>query len=274
MSRLGVSMLGLALTLAARAVLAGTTGDLHPSYVFPPTGQKLNYRLYVPSGYEGTKSLPLVVVLHGYMGNENTAFDETPPGLHGVVQREAQRHGFIVLAPAGYDGRGDYGAHLALPVHKGLHIVQNRRADDLAQMDVLDAIRRVEANYRVDRSRLYLMGNSMGMTGTLSLTQKFPAMWCAIAPSDGPPWPVYPVQRLKPLSGAIFVNGGRDDIAPTAGNRALADRVRAAGIDTRFVEAPGGTHASAWYIALPQIFDFFAAHRCGAGSAAGRAAGR
>lgn len=274
MSRLGVSMLGLALTLVTtQTVLAATTGDLHPSYVFPPTGQKLSYRLYVPSGYDGTKSLPLVVVLHGYMGNENTAFDETPPGLHGIVQREAQRHDLIVLAPAGYDGRGDYGAHLALPVHKGLHIVQNRRADDLAQTDVLEAIRQVEASYHIDPNRLYLMGNSMGMTGTLSLAQKFPEMWCAIAPSDGPPWPGYPVQRLKSLSGAIFVNGGRDEIAPTAGNRALARRVRAAGIDTRFVEVPDGTHASAWFIALPEIFNFFAAHRCGPGSAAASAAG-
>lgn len=248
------------------------TGDLHEWYVFPPTGRKVGYRLYVPSGYDGTKSVPLVVVLHGYMGNENSAFDETPPGLHGLLQREAQHHGFIVLAPAGYDGRGDYGAHLALPVHKGVHIVQDRKADDLAKADVLDVIRRVESSYRIDRHRVYLMGNSMGMTGTLYLAQQFPATWCAIAPSDGPPWPGYPVQRLRALSGAIFVNGGRDEIAPAAGNRRLAERVRAAGIDTRFVEVPNGIHASAWYFALPQIFDFFAAHRCGPAGARGTAA--
>jgi predicted peptidase len=241
-------------------------------YVFPPTGEVLHYRLYVPSRYNGTRSLPLVVVLHGYMGNENSAFDETPRGLRDSVQQEAERHGFIVASPAGYDGRGDYGAHLALPVHKGMHIVQSRREDNLANADVLDVIRRVEADYRIDRRRVYLMGNSMGMTGTLYLAQKFPTMWCAIAPSDGPPWPGYPVERLHSLSGAIFVNGGLDRIAPADVNRKLAARVRATGIDTRFVEVPYGTHASAWYFALPQIFDFFAAHTCGQAGRHGAAA--
>lgn len=241
-----------------------STGDLRETYVFPPTGQILHYRLYVPAAYNGTRSLPLVVVLHGYTGNENSAFDETPPGLHGIVQREAERHGFMVVSPAGYDGRGDYGAHLALPVHKGVHIVQSRREDNLAETDVLDVIRRVETSYRINRRRVYLMGNSMGMTGTLYLAEKFPAMWCAIAPSDGPPWPGYPVERLHALSGAIFVNGGLDRLALAAINRKLADRLRAAGVATRFVEVAAGTHASAWYLALPQIFDFFAAHDCGA----------
>ncbi|MGH8205728.1 MAG: alpha/beta hydrolase-fold protein [Steroidobacteraceae bacterium] len=247
---------------ASGARQPAATGDLREKYAFPLNGRILHYRLYLPSRYDGSRALPLVVVLHGYMGNENSAFDEAPAGLHDILQREAEHHGFIVLSPAGYDGRGDYGAHLALPVHAGVHIVRNRHEDDLAEADVLDVIRRVESSYRADRRRVYLMGNSMGMTGTLYLAQKFPHMWCAIGPSDGPPWPDYPVLRLRALSGAIFVNGDRDTIALTAGNRELAARVRAAGVDTRFVEVPDGTHASAWYLALPQIFAFFAAHDC------------
>jgi pimeloyl-ACP methyl ester carboxylesterase len=151
--------------------------------------------------------------------------------------------------------------------------VQSRREDNLAETDVLDVIRRVEASYRIDHHRIYLMGNSMGMTGTLYLAEKRPAMWCAIAPSDGPPWPGYPVERLHTLSGAIFVNGGRDRLALAGVNRNLADRVRAAGIDTRFVQVANGTHASAWYLALPRIFDFFAAHDCGPAARRGAATG-
>jgi len=102
----------------------------------------------------------------------------------------------------------------------------------------------------------------MGMTGTLYLAQKYQGRWCAIAPSDGPPWPDFPVSRLKYLSGALFLNGEKDQLALSEVNRALAERVRAAGVDTRFLEIPNGDHPSAWYFALAEIFDFFDAHRC------------
>jgi len=264
------AILAIALALSAATArpaqdspAAPPTGDLHRSYRLAAANEVLPYRLYVPRGYLPTKALPLVVVLHGYAGSENAAFDDAPTGLKGILQREAETHGFIVLAPAGYTGRGDYGAHLPLPPMKGLAIVHSPREDDLAQADVLGAISAVEHDYRVDRRRIYLMGNSMGMTGTLHLAQKLPHMWCAIGPSDGPPWPDFPVERLRGLSGAIFVNGGRDTIAPATVNRALAERVRAAGVETRFVEVPDGEHATAWYLALPQILDFFSEHRCG-----------
>ena len=60
----------------------------------------------------------------------------------------------------------------------------------------------------------------------------------------------------------FFVNGAKDQIALTDVNRALADRVRAAGVDTDFVEIPNGEHGTAWYAALAQMFDFFAARHC------------
>ncbi len=238
------------------------TGDLHAAYRFPQTGETLRYRLYVPRTYDGSSPFPLVVVLHGYRGTPDSAFDEAPPAQRGILQREAERHDFIVLSPAGYTGQGDYGTHLPLKPIKGVEIRTSARESDLAEADVLDAMKDVEKRYRIDARRIYLMGNSMGMTGTLQLAQKYPGRWCAIGPSDGPPWPDFPVERLRGLSGAFFVNGGRDRIAPSAVNRQLAERVRSVGVDTRFVEVPQGEHGTAWYSALPQIFDFFAAHPC------------
>lgn len=238
------------------------TGDLHREYRFAATGQVLPFRLYVPKGYDGRTPYPLVVMLHGYGASADSVFDDTPVALDGIVQREAERHGFIVLAPSGNDGRGDYGAHLALPVVKGLDIPHDPRQDDLAEAEVLAAIGEVLQHYRIDRSRSFLMGNSMGMTGTLQLAQKYPRRWCAIGPSDGPPWVDYPVERLRGMSGAIFVNGDRDQIALTAVNRALAARLRTSGVDTQFVEEQEGEHGTAWYMALPQMFDYFASRHC------------
>lgn len=252
---------GTASVSSGGAPAAAATGDLHEHYRFAPTGETLAYRLYVPHNYDG-KPLPLVVVLHGYRGTADSAFDDAPATLHGILQREAERHDFIVLSPSGYTGTGDYGAHLALKPIPGIAIQHSAREDDLAREDVLAAIADVQVRYRVNAQRVYLMGNSMGMTGTLELAQRFPGRWCAIGPSDGPPWPHYPVERLRALSGAFFVNGGRDQIALTSVNRELAKRVRAIGVDTTFLKVPQGEHGTAWYAALPQMFDFFAAHPC------------
>ncbi|HTY92455.1 MAG TPA: tannase/feruloyl esterase family alpha/beta hydrolase, partial [Steroidobacteraceae bacterium] len=238
------------------------TGDLHRTYRFPGTGASLPFRLYVPQGYAASRPSALVVILHGYGASADSVFDEAPAALARTVQREAERHGFIVLAPSGNDGRGDYGAHLPLPAIRNLSIPHDARQDDLAAAEVLAAIGQVQRDYRIDPDRVFLMGNSMGMTGTLQLAQQYPARWCAIGPSDGPPWPDYPVARLGGLAGAIFVNGDRDTLALTAVNRALAERLRATGVDTRFVAEPAGEHGTAWYLALPQIFDYFAGRHC------------
>jgi poly(3-hydroxybutyrate) depolymerase len=263
--------LGVGMTDGAAPAVAQppeiVTGDMTRYYVLAETGETLSYRLYVPRAYDGTNADALVVVLHGYGGDQNGPFDRAPEALRGIVQREADKHHFIVVAPRGHEGQGDYGAHLRLPAAANLKITHSDREDDLAEADVMSVVQRVINDYNIDRRRIYLMGNSMGMTGTLHLAQKYQGMWCAIAPSDGPPWLDFPVTRLKYLSGALFLNGEKDQLALSEVNRALAERVRAAGVDTRFVEIPNGDHPTAWYFALPEIFDFFDAHRCASSAA-------
>jgi poly(3-hydroxybutyrate) depolymerase len=132
----------------------------------------------------------------------------------------------------------------------------------LSEAETLAVIAEVEQEYRIDRNRVYLMGNSAGGVGTLFLAAKYPQMWAAISPQAGPiaAWS-YPYWRLRDAHvPALFVQGDMDGTSNAKWSRTLAEQARADGADATFLLVAGGTHGGAWVQALPQIFDFFDAH--------------
>ena len=253
------------LLLATPAIAQGNPRgrDLSLSYAMPEAnGEQVPYRVYLPSGWAADRQWPLVVVLHGYAATADAPFNDAG----GKLQQEADRHGFVVVAPNGYNGMADYGANLPLPSALGRFgkpLEMSPQAESaLAEADVLHVVDRAMQDYAIDPRRVYLMGNSMGMTGVLHFAGKLPERWCAISPSDGPPWPAYPVERLKPISGVLFVHGEKDEIARPSDTIGLAERAKGAGVDASYHIVPGGTHQMAWVGYLPETFDFFAAHDC------------
>ena len=59
------ALVGLNLSVSAQAPPTRATGDQRRQYVFPPTGQQMPYRVYVPKTWNGKASLPIVLMLHG-----------------------------------------------------------------------------------------------------------------------------------------------------------------------------------------------------------------
>ncbi|WP_162184721.1 carboxylesterase family protein [Sphingomonas hengshuiensis] len=253
----------LALAGCATTPHSPATGDRSLSYAMPQAGGKqIPYRVYLPSAWSPRARMPLVVVLHGYAATADQPFEEAA----GKLQREAERHGFVVVSPSGYNGMADYGANLPLPSslsRSGKPLDTTPQAESaLAEADVLNVIDRATRDYAIDSRRIYLMGNSMGMTGVLHLARTQPQRWCAVSASGGPPWPDYPVERLKRLSGMLLVHGGRDTLAKIADSEGLANRAKAAGIDARLQVIPEGTHGDAWTHYLAETFQFFADRDC------------
>src|SRR5690606_40668467 len=58
-------MLMAATDAFAQAPSAAPVGDQHSEYVFPPTGETLPYRFYVPTTWDGESALPILLFLHG-----------------------------------------------------------------------------------------------------------------------------------------------------------------------------------------------------------------
>ena len=111
---LGVGTALLAIGLAA-PVSAQEPGQKQPdgppssriqkrTYDFKEAGKEMEYALFVPSKYNKGKQTPLMVALHGMGGNPQQIMRSR--GLTDL----AEEHGFIVVAPMGYNSRGWYGA--------------------------------------------------------------------------------------------------------------------------------------------------------------------
>src|SRR3954468_23292576 len=73
------------------------------TYDFTDAKKEMEYALYVPGNYDKEKKWPLVIALHGLGGNPQQ-FIKT----RGLTT-EAEKRGYIVAAPMGYNSRGWYG---------------------------------------------------------------------------------------------------------------------------------------------------------------------
>jgi pimeloyl-ACP methyl ester carboxylesterase len=119
----------------------------------------LNYLLYLPGDYQasGAKHWPMILFLHG-AGERGADLDlvakHGPPKL--VAQK--QEFPFVIVSPQCPAGQ---------------------RWDDEALVALLD---HVLAKYKVDTTRIYLTGLSMGGYGTWSLAVNHPERFAAAAP--------------------------------------------------------------------------------------------
>jgi polyhydroxybutyrate depolymerase len=130
-------------TGGAGGTTTGTGGD-------PVIGGDRPVKMYIPSGYDGTKAAPLVVLLHGY-------------GATGAVQEGyfklkpvADERGFIYAVPDGtVDATGKQFWN-ATDACCGF----GAAVDDSAYLSgVIDEI---EKAYKVDAKRVYVVGHSNG----------------------------------------------------------------------------------------------------------------
>src|SRR6185295_14026528 len=151
---------------------AGRTGDFKRHYPLDAANEIIPYRMYVPTAYNGGKAFPLIVALHGLGGTEDSFFD----GYDKQLPPLAEQHGYIVAAPLGYRVDGSYGWGVGAPPADP----NVRRTQELSEQDVMQVLQRVRQQYKIDESRIYLMGHSMGGIGTWKVAPKHPDVWAAL----------------------------------------------------------------------------------------------
>jgi len=259
----------IALTLTWVALAGGVaaqnappTGDQHRRYLFAPTRAEMPYRLYVPSNWDGKRSLPVLLFLHGAGANESTYLDMAD----GLVRKLAEKHGYIVVSPLGFTPLGAYGNPLRLPAvfgeseaaaaQRAAVTPERRRELALSELEVITALEIVTEEYGADRSRTFLAGHSMGSGGAWHLAARYPERWRAVAPMSGPfiDKESYPFDRIRQLP--IFVTEGTGATPSLAGSRALAEFMRTGDFDFEYLEVDG-SHGSMVPMVWPAIFEFF-----------------
>ena len=130
-----------------------------------------------------------------------------------------------------------------------------------AALELLD---RELAALPVDRSRIYVCGNSMGGYATWDLLSRRPDLFAAAIPvcGGGTPEKVIEASRTTPV---WTVHGDADDVVPVENTRSIVAAVRADSAhaaDFRYREMPGVKH-DCWTATFtdPEIMDWFFAQR-------------
>ena len=131
-------------------------------------GDRLTYRLFVPLGYSGAKTYPLVLWLHGGEGRGSDNLKQIVRGnekgahvwISGGVQATFPA---FVLAPQCPVGENWSDPELNQPT-KALQLT-------------IEILGSVEKQFAIDADRIYLVGQSMGGLGVWSLLQTHPEKW-------------------------------------------------------------------------------------------------
>jgi predicted esterase len=210
-------------------------GDFHRAYRSAVDQTLQPYRLFVPDAYDGQRDFPLIVALHGSGGDENDFFDSYP---EAPLKPEAQRLGFFVVCPKGRGPTSGY-----------------RGA---AEQDVFDVLAEVRRDYRIDPSRIFLMGHSMGAYATWRLAAQHPGIFAALGPIAGGGNPA-DMAKLRGVPQYI-VHGAGDQTVPVAQSRAMVAAARKLGAPVVYVEIPGAGHYDAVIGQFGPMLAFFAAH--------------
>ena len=123
----------------------------------------------------------------------------------------------------------------------------------------MQVLARVRQLYRVDGSRIYLMGHSMGAIGTWKIAPKYPDIWAAIAPFSGNGTP----DTLATIRSVpeIIVHGDADPTVNVSGSRAMVAKLKELGTEFKYIEVPGGLHSDVVAPNVAAVIDFFDAHR-------------
>ena len=223
------------------------------TYDFKEAGKEMEYALYVPGTYDKAKKSPLVVALHGLYSNPQQIIRY--PGMTD----QAEKHGFIVVAPMGYNNRGWYGAHALV---KG-QADDPKNLSELSEKDVMNVLDLVRKDYNIDPDRVYLLGHSMGGGGAWHLGIKNPDLWAAIAPiAPATLRPPTDLEKIKHVP-VILVQGDKDLLVKVERVRPWAEEMKKLGMTYEYVEVPGGDHIMVAFQNLPKIFDFFDKHTRG-----------
>jgi pimeloyl-ACP methyl ester carboxylesterase len=212
---------------------------LECSYRLAEANAEIPYTLFLPSTYDPQKPTPLVVDLHGLNITplQQILFDGTTDF--------AERYGFIVLAPMGFNVSSWWGSRPGTPVptaamKPGAEVPYS--TTELAELDTITLLKSIREHYAVDSDRIYLMGHSMGGAGTYYLGGKYSDMWAALAPISGAGGIAEgTAERYRSLP-TLIMHGAKDSIVPPATSRRAVAALQAAGAPHIYLEFPDKDH--------------------------------
>ncbi|HEY5925681.1 MAG TPA: YCF48-related protein [Kofleriaceae bacterium] len=193
------------------------------------------YWLHVPSSYDCTTALPLLVDFHG------TASDKPEEAYQtDALIAFAERENVIVARP-----RSRSAAFLGFQIYRW-----DQNAGDLARNRTFAklVVDELELRYAIDPARVYASGFSSGSNMTAQFLVDATSPFRGLAPIAGGRWTQEPLPALANGPRVYMSTGYRDYLWPTA--RTLIAQLATAGLpdDRLYVSRTGGGHdLYAWH---------------------------
>jgi predicted peptidase len=188
--------------------------------------------LYLPEGYDSLeRSWPLLLFLHG-RGERGEMIELVKKHGPPKMIEYGRKFPFIVISP------------------------QCPEDQEVWPIEVLDMLLdEMVLNYRIDTSRIYVTGLSMGGTATWKLAISYPDRFAAIVPICGRVDAQYaPVVKDLPIW--VF-HGVKDDIIPFSMSENMVAALRELGSPVKFTIYPEANH-DAWTDAYntPELWEW------------------
>lgn len=198
---------------------------------------EMNYLLYLPSAYvTNEEEWPLLLFLHG-AGERGDDLELVK--IHGPPKMIAQGRDFpfVVISPQCPEG--------VWWSIETLHALINE----------------VIETHRIDTSRIYVTGLSMGGYGSWGLAYTYPDLFAAAVPICGGGEPEK-APLMKEIPTWVF-HGAKDTAVPLQRSQEMVDALEEAGGDVRFTIYPEAGHVEAWENAYgdPELWEWLAKQR-------------
>lgn len=166
-------------------------------------GQKRDFIVHVPPGYDPSKPVPMVLALHGLNGSAQQFEQQS-----GFNQESDKGH-FIVVYP---DANKWYGGHWSA-WDTGNGLMPGEHAPDVAYLS--DVIDQMQKTANIDPKRIYMAGLSNGAMMTFAAAGPLSGKLAAIATISGA-MSGYETSPTEPLS-IIDIHGTADPTIPYNG---------------------------------------------------------
>lgn len=198
------------------------------------SGWKLPYNIYFPKSYkEG--NIPVILWLHGAsergVDNVSQLIHIVPYLASDIVQT---RFSCIIIAPQ--CPKEDYWA----PVKRFEWRVINDGKTTPAMTGVIELLDYILKDPKIDKSRIYVGGLSMGGFGTLDLLHRRPELLAAAVPICGGA-DLEKAGKFKDVPLWIF-HGAKDTVVPADLSRELIKVLNEMGSTPKYTEYPEGGH--------------------------------
>ncbi|HOW44240.1 MAG TPA: prolyl oligopeptidase family serine peptidase [Candidatus Aminicenantes bacterium] len=207
-----------------------------------PAEAHYRYLEYLPKGYaaDPAKKWPLVIFLHGGSRRGSDLKKLYADGIFDQVYR-GRDFPFVIAAPQCPE-------HIRWSTENWFE----------------NFFREVTGQYRIDRDRVYLTGNSLGGSGTWYLAVKYPEKFAAIAPLCGFTTHMEYIEkniaRLNDMPIWAF-HGKMDAVVPFEETKKMVRKLEGKNEDLRFTIEPAAGHGIHWQVYPGQeLYDWFLKH--------------